>query len=133
MIKEILQEIEAQEEAEWDDAVRCVSALRDEYPNDVYEDRVNQVVSSLLHRMTLHLEKIKSKYNSLASFKEKKEYYDDVIQPSILAMEKYKTLFKPPLKPKPYETWVTPSVYRFIKEVGFDKAIELYIVLNKIL
>jgi hypothetical protein len=124
------------QETEWSSIIECVEKLRKQYPDSVYKKTVMEIVQDLSARYDKQIQKKRDEYNNLSTFMEKQRYYNDVLRNREEGYQHSKNRLNNYLRnpePQPYETWVTPLVYEFMKQNGYRYTIEFYISLNAVL
>jgi hypothetical protein len=98
--------------------------LRQQFPDEVFYQTVAKEVPGLRQSHDKVIQKYRSKYNTLTSFKEKDTYFKNTLAHLEAAYKKVsKELTQ---KPKPYEDWVTAEVYRRMKSNGFRTTVIFY-------
>jgi hypothetical protein len=115
--------------------VELIEKLREQYPDDVYEKTVLEIVLERDREADAFIEKKRREYLTLQTFKEKQEYYKKHKvreQGYLMVKEAYSRYLQNP-KPKPYESWVTPTVYDFMKSAGYKLTVEHHISFQDIL
>ena len=132
----IIEKLDELLEIEWDKTAACIEKLRKQYPDSIYKQTIHQIIENKLERYNKHIQEKRENYNKLATFIEKQSYYNSTLK---RAEEGYKLAvdslnrYLHRLEPYPYENWVTPIVYQFMRENGYYHTVELYIDIGRIL
>lgn len=124
--QEVLVELDQMEDRHLSRIVEDIESIRRQYPESFLLKTTIDLAKEQLKKDEAHINKHRQKYNSIKSFKERKDYYDNTLR---LREEGYKICQSKLLKflasPKvnSYEAWVTEYTYPRMKKHGYKDTV----------
>jgi hypothetical protein len=100
---------------------------RDKYPTEEIVEMCVEFAKKRLLTYDRHIEKVRSHYNQITNFKERKEYFEGKLkqrEEGYLLAKKDIENFLIRKTIRPHEFWVNESTYKQIKRMGIKPFIE---------
>lgn len=112
-----------------DEQIKALKALDEKYPEEYRKEKIKARLELQLTEMDKLIEKKRTEYRMLKSYKEKQEYFEKKLSTYELGYKTATANVKKALgdlKVKPHSAWIGPHQLELISEFGYDDALNFY-------
>jgi len=104
--------------------------LRLKFSNEIYASTTEEIAATLRKAAERYIQKYRTRYNDLATFKEKNTYFNEKLVHIEAAYKKYCLMLLE--KPKPYEAWLSPRIFNQMKKHGYRATLSYFMSMGLI-